>query len=65
VLPAVIPGRAAFLVAAELWAWLSESLLYGVALPALGARRALGVALGANAASLTIGLVLRGLGAPV
>jgi len=65
VLPTLIAPRPSFLIAAELWAWLSEAAFYAVALPALARRRALGVALAANAGSLTAGLFLRALGLPV
>lgn len=65
VLPLLQLPRGAFLVTAELWAWLGEAALYLAAVPALPPRRALGVALAANSASLALGLLLRWLGLPV
>ncbi|HVU04942.1 MAG TPA: hypothetical protein VHE30_24495 [Polyangiaceae bacterium] len=65
VLPGLPVPRLAFLVVAETWAWLGEALFYAVTLPALPRRRALGVALLANATSLGLGLAARALGVPV
>lgn len=64
VLPLLHLPRTSFLVTAELWACLAETVLYTVAIP-LPPQRALGVALAANAVSFLVGLWLRALGVPV
>src|SRR5438105_3333559 len=56
VLPALPLPYFAWVVLSELWAWLSEALLYHLALPALPARRPVLVSLAANGASLGAGL---------
>jgi hypothetical protein len=55
-------GYAAWLVLAELWAVAVEAIAYRVLLPGVTTRRALLVALAANAASLAAGLGLRAAG---
>jgi hypothetical protein len=65
VLPALHLRRDLFLIAAELWAWLGEAAFYAVAIPGLSVPRAAGISLGANAASIGIGLSLRSLGVAV
>ncbi len=49
----------AWLVLAEVWAVLVEALAYTTQLPALGLRRGAFVSLGANAASVAAGFLLR------
>lgn len=65
VLPLLHLPRGPFLVTAETWAWLAETVLYTLAVPALPTRQALVVSLAANAVSLVVGISLRALGAPV
>jgi len=48
-------GTAAYVVAAETWAVLAEALFYWAVLPGVSPRRALAVAVAANAASFVIG----------
>jgi hypothetical protein len=50
------------LVLSELWALVSELLIYKLVFPALGWRNALAASALANGGSLLLGLVLRGLG---
>lgn len=59
VLPAVIVPRALYLVLAETFAAVVEAVLYVLAFPALPRRRAFIVSVAANAASVTVGLVVR------
>jgi hypothetical protein len=61
VLPDLGLGWPAWLVCAELWAVIVESVAYRALLP-VTTRRALLVALAANAVSLAVGLGLRALG---
>jgi hypothetical protein len=65
VFPEVLRPYWVMLVAAELWAFCSEALLYRLVFPSLSWRRAFGVSALANGVSLGLGLVLRLLGAPL
>ncbi len=51
-------GTPEYLLAAESWAIGAEAVFYAVTLRGLGARRALGVSLAANAASFLVGQVV-------
>jgi len=61
VLPALHLPRAAFLLLGEGGAVLVEAVAYVAALPSCSPRRAVAVSLGANAASVAVGLVTRAL----
>jgi len=65
VFPELLRPYLVMLVGAELWAVVSEALVYRLVFPELRWRRAFGVSLLANAVSLGLGLVLRSLGAPL
>ncbi len=62
VFPELGMAYAPMLICAELWAVGSELLLYRLVFPQLRWRRALAVSALANALSMGVGLLLRGLG---
>lgn len=55
-------GYVAWLTLAELWAVTVEAIAYRALLPGVATRRAVGVSVAANAASLATGLALRAAG---
>lgn len=62
VFPELGLGYTPMLILAELWAFGSEALLYRLVFPAVPWRQAVAVSALANALSLGLGLVLRGMG---
>ena len=65
ILPELFPSHVSMQIGVEIWAFLSEVLIYKLVFVELEWRRSIAISALANGASLLIGLLLRALGVPL